>query len=50
MSDGAELGARLRDGELSVAPAVLNLVESRSADAREQTAELLAAVAPGAAP
>lgn len=48
MSDGAELGARLRDGELSVAPAVLNLVENRSAQAREQTAELLAAVAPAA--
>ncbi len=46
--DGAELGARLRDRDLSAAPAVLNLVESRSGDARAQTAALLAAVSPGA--
>jgi LAO/AO transport system kinase len=43
---GAELGARLREGDLSAAPAVLNLVESRAPQAREQTEELLAAVAP----
>lgn len=48
MSAGAELGARLRDGEVTVAPAVLNLVESRTPEAREQTAELLSAVSPGA--
>jgi LAO/AO transport system kinase len=30
---GAELGRRLRDGDLSAAPAVLNLVENRSAAA-----------------
>jgi len=45
---GAELGARLRDGDLEVAPAVLNLVESRAPEAREQTAELLQAVSPRA--
>ncbi len=43
---GAELGARLREGDLSAAPAVLNLVESRAPQAREQTEALLAAVAP----
>jgi LAO/AO transport system kinase len=44
--DGRRLAARLRDGELSAAPAVLNLVESRTAAAREQTRELLAALTP----
>jgi LAO/AO transport system kinase len=48
VSEGAELGARLRDGDLSIAPAVLNLVESRTPQAREGTAELLAAVSPAA--
>ncbi|HYV16391.1 MAG TPA: GTP-binding protein [Conexibacter sp.] len=48
MTDGADLGARLRDGDLSAAPAVLNLVESRTPAARAATAELQAAVAPGA--
>jgi LAO/AO transport system kinase len=48
MSDGAELGARLRGGDLSAAPAVLNVVESRAPAARAATAELLAAVAPAA--
>ena len=47
-ADGAELGARLRDRDLGVAPAVLNLVESRTAPAREQTEVLLAAVSPAA--
>jgi LAO/AO transport system kinase len=46
--DGRALAARLRARDLSVAPAVLNLVESRVSGAREQTRELLAAVAPGA--
>jgi LAO/AO transport system kinase len=45
---GRELGERLRERDLSVAPAVLNLVESRTETDRAQTAELLAAVAPGA--
>jgi LAO/AO transport system kinase len=46
MADGAELGRRLRDGDQSVAPAVLNLVENRSPQARSETAALLAAVSP----
>ncbi len=46
--DGAELGARLREREISVAPAVLNLLESRTATAREQASELLASVSPAA--
>jgi LAO/AO transport system kinase len=45
---GAELGARLREGDLSAAPAVLNLVESRAPRAREETEALLAAVSPAA--
>ena len=35
-------------GDLHAAPAVLNLVESRTPEAREQTAELLAALSPAA--
>ncbi len=45
---GSALAKRLRDGDVGVAPAVLNLVESRTAEAREEVAELLRAVAPGA--
>jgi len=45
---GATLAARLRDGDLSAAPAVLNLVENRTPAAREQTAELLRALSPAA--
>ncbi|MGB0095655.1 MAG: ArgK protein, partial [Solirubrobacteraceae bacterium] len=45
--DGRELGARLRDRDLAVAPAVLNLVENRAPRARAQTAELLASVSSG---
>jgi LAO/AO transport system kinase len=41
---GAELGARLREGDLSAAPAVLNLVENRKA--RDAVAALLHATAP----
>jgi LAO/AO transport system kinase len=40
------LGARLRDRDLLAAPAVLNLLESRSPDSREQAKALLAAVSP----
>jgi LAO/AO transport system kinase len=43
---GAALGARLREGDLSAAPAVLNLVESRTPAAQAQTAALLAEIAP----
>jgi LAO/AO transport system kinase len=44
--DGASLAARLRERDLTAAPAVLNLVESRAPAAREQTEALLAAVSP----
>ena len=44
--NGAELGARLRERDLSAAPAALNLLENRSLEAREEIAELLAEVAP----
>jgi LAO/AO transport system kinase len=46
VSDGAQLGARLRDGDLTAAPAVLNLVESSGQ--REEVAALLREVSPGA--
>jgi LAO/AO transport system kinase len=46
VSTAAELGARLRDGDLTAAPAVLNLVES--AGARDEVAALLREVSPGA--
>jgi LAO/AO transport system kinase len=45
---GEGLGARLRDGDLSAAPAVLNLVESRAPRDRAEIAALLRAVSPGA--
>ena len=47
-ADGRELGVRLRERDLTAAPAVLNLLESRSPDAREQAQMLLAAVSPAA--
>jgi LAO/AO transport system kinase len=47
-TDGRELGRRLQDHDLTVAPAVLNLVESLTPAARVQTADLLSAVSPGA--
>ena len=42
----SELAARLRAGDLSAAPAVLNLMESRAPGARSEAAELLAAISP----
>jgi LAO/AO transport system kinase len=45
---GAELGRRLRERDLTAAPAALNLVENRSSAARPEIAELLAAVSPAA--
>ncbi|MGI9185639.1 MAG: GTP-binding protein, partial [Solirubrobacteraceae bacterium] len=45
-SEGVQLAARLRDGDLSAAPAVLNLVESAIPHARVQTRELLARLSP----
>jgi LAO/AO transport system kinase len=47
-ADGSELGARLARGDLSAAAAVLNLVESRTPAASEQTDALLASVSPTA--
>jgi LAO/AO transport system kinase len=44
----AELGARLRARDLGAAPAVLNLVESRTPAARAEVAALLRAVSPAA--
>src|SRR3954465_15796850 len=46
MPDGAQLAARLRDGDLAAAPAVLNLVENRTEAARFEVAALLHGVAP----
>jgi LAO/AO transport system kinase len=46
--DGAALGARLRGHDLSAAPASLNLLESATAEDREQSAALLLEVAPRA--
>ena len=48
MTTGADLGARLRDGDLGAAPAVLNLVESRAARDRPEIAAMLRAVSPAA--
>jgi LAO/AO transport system kinase len=48
IADGAELGRRLRARDLTAAPAVLNLVENRTGEAREQAEALLASVSPGA--
>lgn len=45
---GADLGARLRDGDMTAAPEVLNLVENRGAAAREEVAALLREVSPSA--
>ena len=42
----AELARRLREGDLSAAPAVLNLVETTTPAARAASAELLAALSP----
>ena len=44
----SDLGARLRDGDLTVAPAVLNLLESRAPRDQARIAALLAAVSPAA--
>jgi len=46
VADGRELAGRLRRRDVTVAPAVLNLLESRTDDAREQARALLRAVAP----
>jgi LAO/AO transport system kinase len=46
VSEAAELGDRLRDGDKSAAPAVLNLVENRTR--RAEVGDLLRAVSPAA--
>jgi LAO/AO transport system kinase len=43
---GAAIGARLREGDLTAAPAALNLLESTAPADREQAAALLAEVSP----
>jgi GTPase len=43
--DGAALGARLRERDLSAAPAALNLLESTATSDREQSRQLLAELA-----
>ena len=43
---GAAIGARLREGDLTAAPAALNLLESTAPADREQAAGLLAEVSP----
>ena len=45
-SPGAELGSRLRERDLSAAPAALNLLESTAAADREQAKALLGEVSP----
>jgi LAO/AO transport system kinase len=45
-ADGAGLGQRLRERDLSAAPAALNLLESTAAADREQAAALLREVSP----
>jgi LAO/AO transport system kinase len=45
---GGDLGARLRQGDLSAAPAALNLLESTTPANRAAAAELLEAVSPAA--
>jgi LAO/AO transport system kinase len=45
-ASGRELGARLRERDLSAAPAALNLIESRAPDAREEAEAILAEVSP----
>ncbi len=46
LADGSELGQRLRERDLTAASAVLNLLESRTLEAREQARALLSAVSP----
>jgi LAO/AO transport system kinase len=48
VSTGAELAQRLRERDLDVSAETLNLLETRTEEAREQSAALLAAVSPAA--
>jgi LAO/AO transport system kinase len=47
-ASGRDLGARLRERDLTAAPAALNLIESRSPGARTQAEALLAELSPAA--
>jgi LAO/AO transport system kinase len=47
-ASGRDLGARLRDRDLTAAPAALNLIESRAPYARAEAEKLLAEVSPAA--
>jgi LAO/AO transport system kinase len=47
-ADGAALGARLRQGDLSAAPAILNVLESTTEADREQGAAILEQTSPRA--
>lgn len=47
-ADPTELGRRLRERDRSAAPAALNLIEDRSASAREGAAAMLAELSPAA--
>jgi GTPase len=47
-ADGAALGARLRERDLTAAPGALNLLESTAPGDREQSAELMRALSPAA--
>jgi GTPase len=48
VANGRELGGRLRDRDLTAAPAALNLIESRAPHDREQAEELLHELSPAA--
>jgi LAO/AO transport system kinase len=48
LTDGAELGGRLRGRDRSAAAPALNLIETRTPDGRAQTRDLLAEVSPAA--
>ncbi|MGI8622070.1 MAG: GTP-binding protein [Solirubrobacteraceae bacterium] len=47
-ADATQLALRLRERDLAAAPAALNLIEDRSAGAREQAGTLLEALSPAA--
>ena len=48
MTEGAELGKRLRERDRSAAAPALNLIETRTPDARRQTVALLGELSPAA--
>ena len=48
VQDGAEVGRRLREGDVSAAPAAMNLLESSAPSDRSEAASLLREISPGA--